>query len=193
METVSRSAAVASAFASAFAFAAPSAAGGGDSWSALRRPLHLPKLATAAACPVSHVDRRVRWQRINIFGGAGLGPGPVYPGIPSAFIMASRDVQYGGPWFGDKVFWYVRASYRGPILLRGRRLDGRQMLGFDGAKRPLSELRIGRYESVSWSGQPPGSRGVPSGVRVLVPGCYGVQMDGTSFSRIVVFRVDTAS
>jgi hypothetical protein len=29
-------------------------------------------------------------------------------------------------------------------------------------------------------------------VRVLVPGCYGVQIDGTGFSRIVVVSVDTA-
>jgi hypothetical protein len=174
------------------AVASPAVARSHDPWSALRRPLHLPKLATGATCPVSHVDRRVPWKRINIFGGEGLGPGPVYPGIPNAFIMASRDTQYGGPWFGDKVFWYVLPSYRGPILLRGRRLDGPQKLGFDGAKRPLPELRIGRYRSVTWSGQPPGSRGVPSGVRVLVPGCYGVQLDGTSFSRFVVFRVDTA-
>jgi hypothetical protein len=178
---------------SAAGFTSRADAGGGNPWAALRRPLHLPKLAAGAKCPVSHVDRRVAWKRINIFGGSGLGRGPVYPGIPSAFLMASRDEQYGGPWFGDKVFWYVLPSYRGPVLLRGRRLDGPQKMGFNGAKLPLPELRIAPDQSVSWSGQPPGSRGVPSGVRVLVPGCYGVQIDGASFSRIVVFRVDTAS
>lgn len=177
----------------AVASTSPAGAGGGDSWSALRRPLHLPRVRAGAKCPVSHVNRRVAWKRINIFGGEGLGPGPVYPGIPSAFLMASRDVQYGGPWFGDKVFWYVQPSYRGPVLLRGRRLDGPQKLGFNGARRPRFELRIARHQTVTWDGQPPGSRGVPSGVRVLVPGCYGVQIDGTNFSRMVVFRVDTAT
>jgi hypothetical protein len=182
---------VALAFVFAFAFASHADAGGGKPWAALRRPLHLPQLTGAAKCPISHVDRRVAWKRINIFGVSGIGRGPVYPGIPSAFLMALRDDQYGGPWFGDKVFWYVLPSYRGPVLLRGRRLDGPQKMGFNGAKVPLPELRIARYQSVTWVGQPPGSRGVPSGVRVLVPGCYGVQIDGTSFSRLVVFRVDT--
>ena len=84
-------------------------------------------------------------------------------------------------------------SYRGPVLIRGRRLDGPQKLGFNGRKLPAPELRIQPNQTVSWQGQPRGSRGVPSGVRVLTPGCYGAQIDGTSFSRVVVFRADTAS
>jgi hypothetical protein len=171
----------------------PATAGGNDQWTALRRPLHLPKIAAGAHCPISHVDRRVPWSRINIFGGTGIGPGPVYPGLPSAFLMATRDQQYGGPWFGEKVFWYVAPVYQGPVLIRGRRLDGPQRMGFNGAKRANAELRIARGQSVTWDGQPRGSRGVPSAVRVLKPGCYGVQIDGSAFSRIVVFRVDTAS
>jgi hypothetical protein len=164
-----------------------------DEWQALRRPLHLPKVSAGATCPISHVDRRVPWQRINIFGGSGIGRGPVYPGLPNAFLMATRDEQYGGPWFGQKVFWYIAPTYRGPVLLRGRRLDGPQWLGFNGRKLPNRELRIRPRQSVSWSGQPAGSRGIPSGVRVLTAGCYGVQIDGTRFSRVVVFDVDTAS
>jgi hypothetical protein len=45
---------------------------------------------------------------------------------------------------------------------------------------------------VKWTGQAPGSRGRPSYVRVRAPGCYGVQIDGTSFSTVVVFLVDIA-
>src|SRR5919201_3057 len=164
-----------------------------DHWTPLRRPLHLPKVAPGAHCPTSRVDPLVAWKRINIFGGSGVGRGPVYPALPSAFLMASRDQQYGGPWFGEKVFWYVAPVYRGPVLLRGRRLDGPQRLGFNGRKRANPELRIAPHETVSWGGQPRGSRGVASAVRVLAPGCYGIQIDGTTFSRIVVIRVDTAS
>jgi hypothetical protein len=163
-----------------------------DPWASLRRPLHLPKLASGAACPQSHVNRRVRWRGINIFGGQGLGRGPVYPALPSAFFMAARDRQYGGPWFGTKVFWYVQPSYRGPVLIRGRRLDGPQRMGFNGRRVANPELRIKRGETVSWEGQPAGSRGVPSGVRVLAAGCYGIQIDGTSFSRVVVVSADVA-
>jgi hypothetical protein len=99
------------------------------------------------------------------------------------------DVQYGGPWAGGKVFWYVRPNYRGRVLIRGRRLDGAQRLGFNGQRLPARELRIKPYETVSWEGQPTGSRGIPSDVRVRVAGCYGVQIDGATFSRVVVFSV----
>lgn len=173
---------------------ASQAAAAGDEWSALRRPLHLPKLEQDARCPVSHVDARVPWKRLNIFGGAGIGWGPVYPGLGarSGLLTATRDEQYGGLWFGEKVFWYVRPSYRGPVLIRGRRLDGSQSIGFNGTRRPDRELRISPLETVSWSGQPRGSRGIPSAVRVLTAGCYGFQVDGTTFSRIVVVRIDVA-
>ena len=50
-------------------------------------------------------------------------------------------------------------------------------------------IRIG--QTVGWDGQPPGSRGVPSNIRARTPGCYGVQIDGTRFSRLVVFSVTT--
>jgi hypothetical protein len=144
------------------------------------------------ACRVSRVDTGVAWKRVHIFGGSGVGGGPVYPGLGSSsgVLHATRDQQYGGPWFGEKVFWYVLPSYRGPVLIRGRRLDGPQVMGFNGAKRPDPELRIHPLETVSWAGQPQGSRGVPSDVRILTAGCYGFQIDGTSFSRIVVVTSD---
>jgi hypothetical protein len=81
----------------------------------------------------------------------------------------------------------VLPGYRGRVLIRGRRLDGSQSLGFTGTRLPARELRIEPHDTVWWQGQPPGSRGVPSDVRVRVSGCYGVQIDGTRFSRIVIF------
>jgi hypothetical protein len=171
--------------------ASSAGAGAADGWTALHRPFHLPRVSAGGACPVSRVDQRVNWDRANTFGGPGIGRGPVYPGLVSSAgrLDATPDQQYGGPWGGQKVFWYVKPSYRGRVLLRGRRLNGPQSLGFNGGKLPASELRIESYDSVSWSGQPRGSRGIPSRVRVRATGCYGVQIDGTTFSRIVVFRV----
>jgi hypothetical protein len=164
--------------------------GRSDPWPKLHRPLHVPRLVSGARCPVSAVDRRVAWKRANIFGGSGIGRGPVYAGLGSGGgLNATPEYQYGGPWAGGKVFWYVLPSYRGPVLIRGRRLDGSQSLGFNGRRLPALELRIGPSDTVSWQGQPPGSRGVPSSVRVRASGCYGAQIDGTSFSRVVVFTV----
>jgi hypothetical protein len=129
---------------------------------------------------------------IRFPGAPGVGRGPVYPGLGSThgLISLERDTQFGGPWDSQKVFWYASPVYRGPVLMRGRRLDGPQWLGFDGRKVPARELRIAPGDSVKWQGQPIGSRGIPSSVRALVTGCYGVQIDGASFSRTVVFRIE---
>jgi hypothetical protein len=84
------------------------------------------------------------------------------------------------------------AKLSGAVLIRGRRLDGPQRLGFNGHSQPARELRIEPWNSVSWEGQPPKSRGRPSDMRVRASGCYGVQIDGTTFSRVVVIAVDVS-
>ena len=139
---------------------------------------------------MSSVDRSIEWSRTGV--GGGIGRGPVYPILgESATLQAGlRSDEWGdGPWGGQKVLWFVHQRYLGPVLIRGRRLGGWQLMRFDRGPRPSDEIRIARGESVSWTGQPRGSRGRPSYVRVRAPGCYGVQIDGASFSRIIVFRV----
>jgi hypothetical protein len=155
-------------------------------WNELHRPLQLAQLGTGEPCPVSGVDPSVDWETVNIFGSFGIGPGPVYPGIGSDAHMPT---QPPGPWFGQKVFWYVEPTYRDRVLIRGRRLDGPEPLRFR-SRRPR-ELRIGPNKTVEWDGQPPGSRGVPSGVYIRTSGCYGVKIDGTNFSRTIVFTAST--
>ena len=144
-------------------------------------------VAAGAPCPVSAIDDRVDWRAVNAFGD-GLGRGPVYPGMSEDATLTLRSV--GTPWLRSKVFWYVKPSYRGRVLIRGRRLDAPGTLRF-GEQRLSRELRIRPGQTVTWDGQPDGSRGVPSAARALAGGCYGVQMDGTSFSRTVVFRITT--
>lgn len=166
------------------------AAAAADGWRQLYRPLRLPRVAPGGTCPVSRIGRRVDWEHVKFPGSPGIGRGPVYPGMsPGAQVDVTPDTQYGGNWRGAKVFWYVSPRYRGPVLIRGRQLDGTHWLGFNGRKLPLRGLRIHTYDTVAFGGAP-GSRGVPSDVRALVPGCYGVQIDGTRFSRTVIFRVD---
>ena len=166
---------------------APAAFAG--TWRELHRPLHLPEVDPAEPCPISPVDERVDWDRINIFGGSGIGPGPAYPGLGgSGGQVSDTPGQENTGWFATKVFWYVRPSYTGRVLIRGRRLDDRGRLGFsESANRPSRELRIQRGDTVQWRGQPEGSRGVPSGLWWRASGCYGIQVDGTRFSRTVVF------
>jgi hypothetical protein len=81
----------------------------------------------------------------------------------------------------------VHQSYMGPVLIRSRRLGGWAWMRFDRGSRPEAEIRIAPRETVLWRRQPAGRVGVVC----LLPsaGCYAAQIDGTSFSEVIVFRV----
>jgi hypothetical protein len=169
---------------------APSAlSDNGTDWDALHRDLHLPKLEPGQRCPISASASGITAAKYGVAGA--IGPGPVYPILGSASLDVNyRPTEWGrGPWAGQKVFWLVRPDYTGPVLIRGRRLGGWQWMRFDGGAQPAAEIRLEPGETVSWSRQAAGSRGRPSYVRVRASGCYAAQIDATTFSEVVVFRV----
>jgi hypothetical protein len=106
------------------------------------------------------------------FVGTAWGQGPAYPGgldrgegrpilsyldpIPPASGF------YGSEWFGQKVLWIVARTYSGPVLIRGRQLDGPNELRFDEGLRPPREMRIPRSAR-------PEPRGRPSYTRCGLP------------------------
>jgi hypothetical protein len=157
----------------------------------LNRPLHLPRLAPGAACPVSHVDSTVPFG--SRFGtGAGLGTGPAYPvGFSTGVLQLAPATNFDShSWAGQKVLWLVLPSYRGPVLIRGARLDGNALVRFQSGNLPPAQLTIPTYTrggQPSGVTPPAGTRYVPSYTRLRVPGCYAYQIDGTSFSRVIVF------
>jgi len=163
------------------------ASGGGPDWKALQRPLHLPTLAPGGRCPASKVAPQITGKKYGVDGA--LGPGPVYPMLGRASLLTVFRPDGWQVWAGQKVLWFVLPAYTGPVLIRGRRLDGSQLMRFDDGADPPAQIRLAPGETVKWTGQVRGSRGRPSYVRVRVPGCYGVQLDGTSFSTVVVFPV----
>ena len=69
--------------------------------------------------------------------------------------------------------------YRGPVLVRGRQLDGPNELRFNRGLLPPREMRILPA---------PQLRTEPSFTRVRAPGCYGYQVDGIGFSYLIVFE-----
>ena len=85
---------------------------------------------------------------MNIFGSAGTGPGPVYPGLGGepAGVLELTGGRTDDGWFREKLFWYVKPSYPGRALLRGDRLDGPGQLPFSGAfipgRRRVAEMRL---------------------------------------------------
>jgi hypothetical protein len=154
----------------------------------LRRPLHLPKIRTRQ-CPVTHPVREV-----SAVFGAAQGPGPIYPvglsanGVLTFIWPPPPGSVYPPGWGGGKVLWIGAPAYTGPILIRGIRLEGDSPLGFQaGAAHPaLPELQFAPGRSLNpsvtrW-------RNWPSETLLKAPGCYAWQIDGTTFSTVVVFK-----
>jgi hypothetical protein len=157
----------------------------------LDRPLHLPRLRKGQRCP------KTRGRPANAFTPFGtaiaVGKGPAYPLIDSfpAYQPNTETgvVHYGssksGGWHYIKVLWIVAPIYKGPLLIRGRQIDGSGPLKFQfpDDRRMRAALRMS-----SGSGTFKGWRAFPSATRLRGPGCYAYQIDGTTFSRIVVFK-----
>jgi hypothetical protein len=164
----------------ALALLLPVAASGSDPWAKLRRPLHIPHLAPGAPCPVTPA-------KSTKFGMA-QGRGPVWPvlGFPRVsfyYPVPPQAAYYPSDWSGNKILWIAR-RYRGRVLIRGAQLDGPNSLRFGLAHMPATEMRL-----LSVGGSSPGGwQNRPSTTRLRAPGCYAWQVDGTTFSRIIVFK-----
>jgi len=92
----------------------------------------------------------------------------------------------GSDWGGQKVLWVSDPKYGGPILIRGRQVDGTNGIRFGLAgPRLLEELAFPGHSADNWSG---GWRNFPSYTRLRGPGCYAYQVDGAGFSDTIVFR-----
>jgi hypothetical protein len=97
----------------------------------------------------------------------------------------AKNTPFGGSdWGGQKVLWVVDPSYHGPVLIRGRRLDGDESVRFDRGREPAQQLRLPPVPGNTTGGW----ANYPSYTRLRAAGCYGYQIDGTSFSKVIVFR-----
>ena len=117
-------------------------------------------------------------------GASGRGPawpiGLAQPGSVLRFTYPPPpgSLMYGSEWSGNKVLWFVSPAVVGPVLVRGRRIDGPGDVRFDLDLNPSTELRL------------PTTLGHPSTTRVRAAGCYAYQVDGPSFSYPIVFRAE---
>lgn len=174
-----------------FAVLAPlaSVARAGDDWKGLHQPLHLPP--ASGSCPTSPT----RQFGDSLFSAAA----PVYlmnvgsAPVPGTIDISLSQVDNKG-WRGQKTPWIVPATYRGPVLIRGRRIGHPGEMRFaKGYGDHLDELRFRTGESNGVRGR---IQGLPGRYRLLAsatlfraPGCYAFQIDGASFSSVLVMRV----
>lgn len=170
-------------------FLVASVAGAADDWKRLHRPLHLPR--PSGGCPASPTRNLGKWPfsiALPVYL-MNVGAAPV-PGT----IDISQSPLDGLGWRGQKTPWLVPLSYRGPVLIRAARIDEAAAVAFAKSYGQHStELRFRTGESNGARGN---IQGLPGRYRLLAsstqfrsPGCYAFQIDGSSFSAVLVVRV----
>jgi hypothetical protein len=159
-------------------------------WSQLRRrALAIPSLAPGAACPVS--ARSGTLAKFGLAPFPAWGAGPAYPAFDPPHADIQQPFQFGPEpeykeWGIEKVMWAVDKRYVGPVLVRGRQLDGSNELRFENGSpgftreqtlHPPAELRlVGGFVH-------------PAVTRARQAGCYAYQADGIGFSGTIVFTI----
>ncbi len=168
-----------------------------------QRPLTLPVIRAGDRCPVTRGSRESVPREPYIFcaGCLWFGKGPVYFAWAWNFQVGGRvidalsnevedatfslqRVPHENSDYRAKTSWVSKPDYSGPILIRGRRLDGKGTLRFSqGGSEPEEDLHLNapsRTDSTRWSFW-------PSSMYVPGPGCYGVQVDALRGTDIVIF------
>lgn len=156
-------------------------------WTSLARPLHLPTVG--GACPVTSL-RTLRPVGGGFTGDITFrGTGPVYVTAdlvaePAYVLHPAATTPLG--WYVLKTLWAAPPTYRGPILIRGAQLLGDGGIGFamgdaDAPALEQLELDTGDGSGNRWWSQ-------VTATFVRSPGCFAYQIDGTTFSEVIVFR-----
>jgi len=124
------------------------------------------------------------------------GVGPVANAGPVAATVFSEDVRLAYVQkpqerpHPTKVLWLVRADQRQPVIVRGKRVDGRGTVQFFNGARWFRTYPLTRdVESTA----PPEWRDIPSSVRVPERGCYALQVDGPDFQSVFVVPAEPRS
>ena len=141
----------------------------------LARPMKLPAVQPASACPVTPVASR----QLEISDPRGSGP----------FYLGGPMLRSAFAW--NKTVWVLVDGAHGPVLFRGGRVDGAGSLRFSGSPADASERGLGLSSNGGVSAtfyQRVISQGVADAFYLYpeTTGCYALQVDGPSFEEIIV-------
>jgi len=122
--------------------------------------------------------------------GPALGRGPIYPVLGSDGVVGLSETASVEASLYWKTLWIAAPAYEGPVLVRGRRLDGDAPLRFGAnGQYDLEELQLPVRAWATSDGVDPSWRQWPSYTGAEGAGCYGYQIDGLDFTRQVVFEL----
>lgn len=165
-----------------------------DPYKALRRHLHIPHYKAGSPCPESDIRPSADYdpargrpgQPPEAVGGYVIGRGPVFPIVTNKDgTLYMSDTRTYGTWYLFKVLWIAAPQYDGPVLVRGRQVDGRHRIRFGLGASPSGEFQFRSRYSFEASGW----RQRSSAVRIDAPGCFAFQIDGRAFSNVIFFTV----
>ena len=88
------------------------------------------------------------------------------------------------PWLAFKTLWFSVRAYQGPFLIRAKRLDGPGPVGLD-EDPSTTALFVPAGPTLSGTD---GYREEPGATWVRGPGCYGWQVDGLTFSEVIIVQ-----
>ena len=151
----------------------------------LRRPLHFPS-ATGTRCPATPG----KYVTTPDFGSWTLGSGRVRVAINNPGDLRHGKVHMGADgaagWYAIKTHFFSVPRYQGPFLVRARRLDHSGPIRIGASPAQAAPLVVPSGPTPNGSS---GWREIPYSTFVKAPGCYGWQIDGRTFSEIIVARV----
>jgi hypothetical protein len=143
--------------------------------SLLARPLTFPSVQSGSACPVTAVASR------DVGIGSPRGRGPFYlgGGMPQGNV----------PW--NKTVWVLADAAHGPVVFRGRRLDGTGSLKFSGSPADHTEKGVtlsstGGVTATFYERMLAQGDGDAFYLYPATAGCYGLQVDGSTFGDVIV-------
>ena len=175
------------------------------------RPFNAPVLGANGDCPStqSHDLSPVVSGAKGKGPGFGFGPGPAYL---SGIVMF-----YPGAF--DNEIWLIEPTYLGPVLIRGRQVNGAQVISFQeptffpnqgfssaGSSPPgqpvttvtIQGSPIPFFQELDLPASTPADavglwRMFFARTHIEAPGCYAFQLDGLSFSLVIVTHVPDAA
>jgi hypothetical protein len=149
----------------------------------LLRPLRLPSLGPAGACPLTLPVRSWPYRRDVGANAVAVGGGPVQ----SVFVRGQRGRGLRPLW----ISWQATQPLGGTAIVRARRLGPAQAgpVAFDegGILLPVKVLDEAQSSPVEVAGRP-----LPFWMSFRLDGgrgCYGLQIDGPAFSQVVVVEL----
>ena len=163
----------------------------------LRRPLRLPQIAAGQRCPLT--------KGTNTSAGYKLGAGPVHLILDAA--RDARGVYHYGPSALYNRFrliaarWIIESDAKGAIFLHGARLDAHQGVWFlptVGSRNMYRTTAVGELPAIEiyrWLLLPAqntthGQAELDGGTATRGSGCFGIQVDGPSFTSVIVFSLE---